>query len=67
MIHSFIEIQKSDLKRKLTKANVRWKYHDKICDAVKQKITYMLPHLISTAIMDVKKEGNHSLKDFYKT
>jgi hypothetical protein len=66
MVNSFIEIRKADLKRELSKMNIRWKHQDKICDIVKLNINLALPDIIAAATTDIKKVGNHTLKEFYK-
>ena len=50
MVNSFIEIRKSDLKRRLKELNIRYKYQDDICQGVKNIINDALEDFIQQSI-----------------
>ena len=65
MANSFIEIRKSDLKRKLKELNIRWKYQDKICNGVKIIIEDALDDFIQQSIEQNRIiEGVESLEKY---
>jgi hypothetical protein len=50
MVNCFIEIKKSELKRRLKELNIRNKYQDSICDGVKNIIMDALEDFIQQSI-----------------
>lgn len=65
MVNSFIEIKKSDLKRKLKNLNIRTKYHDAICNTLKKTLEDKLDNFLELSIINEKMRKNWQLTDFY--